>query len=508
MANLILILGDQLSHEISSLHGISKNDHIFMCEVGEEAEYAPHHKKKIAYIFSAMRHFAKELLEMGYKVIYKTLDDKDNKGSFDLEIKEQIDKLKPSKLIITESGEYRVNQKFEAWKKQFNLEIEVRPDTRFLANHHDFKKYAQGKKVLRMEFFYREMRKKYGILLDSKGNPEGGKWNYDAENRKFPKGKLTFPKRVIHSHDSITKEVLDLVSKKFSKSFGSLEHFNLAVTRNGAMEDLNHFIDKILPYFGEYQDAMITDEAYLYHSNISTYINSGLLYPLEAIKLAEKAYYDGKAPLNAVEGFIRQILGWREYIRGIYWLFMPKYKELNFFEAKRKLPWFYWDHNKTDMNCMKQAIKQTYEHAYSHHIQRLMVTGNFALIAGIDPKEVCDWYLGVYSDAYEWVELPNTLGMALFGDGGIVGSKPYAASGNYINKMSNFCKGCKYDPTTNDQPNSCPFNYLYWDFMIRNENKLRPNPRLAYSYNTLGKMADSKKEKFKLLSSNFLDSFK
>ena len=506
MTNLIFILGDQLSLEITSLHGITKDDTILMCEVGEEAEYAPHHKRKIAYIFSAMRHFANELKNLGHTVIYRKIDDPTNRGSFDLEIKEQIIKLNPNKLVVTESGEFRVNEKFINWKSSFGIEIEVRPDMRFLANHHEFKKYAHGKKVLRMEFFYREMRKKYGILLDNKGKPEGGKWNYDSENRKFPKGKITFPKRLPTTIDNITEEVLEIVSNKFSKSFGSLDNFNLAVTRTDALKELNHFIEKILPYFGEYQDAMISDEAYLYHSNLSTYINSGLLYPLEVIQLAEQSYQAGKAPLNAVEGFIRQILGWREYIRGIYWLFMPKYKEMNYFDANRKLPWFYWDHTKTQMNCMKQSIKQTHDYAYSHHIQRLMVTGNFALIAGINPKEVCDWYLGVYSDAYEWVELPNTLGMALFGDGGIVGSKPYAASGNYINKMSNYCKGCKYDPTTNDQPNSCPFNYLYWDFMIRNEKKLKPNPRLAYSYNTLNKMTDNKKRNFSKLSTDFLDS--
>jgi deoxyribodipyrimidine photolyase-related protein len=494
MTALRLILADQLSHTIATLEDVDKaHDTIMLCEVMEEATYVPHHPKKIAFLFSAMRHFAQELKDRGHKVRYITLDDPANTGSFDDEVARAITELSPKRLILTEPGEYRVLQKFEAWQKAFSMPVEIRRDTRFFSTLHEFSSWAADKKQLRMEFFYRELRKKTGILIEPDGKPTGGEWNYDKENRKPPKAGMRGPRRISHTKSEITKDVLVLVGKHFAHHFGTLEPFHYAVTREQALVELNHFIDQLLPNFGDYQDAMVAGEPYLYHSLISSYLNAGLLLPLEICQKAESAYGAGKAPLNAVEGFIRQILGWREYIRGIYWHHMPHYGTRNTLNAKTPLPEFYWNAD-TKMFCMAESIRHTRDHAYSHHIQRLMVTGNFALLAGLDVGQVQAWYLAVYSDAYEWVEMPNTLGMALFGDGGVVASKPYAASGKYIHRMSNYCEKCRYDPEAITGDNACPFNALYWDFWARNEGTLRGNPRIPYVYSTWDKMAPEKQK--------------
>lgn len=503
---LRLILGDQLSHQISSLEGADKvQDVIMLCEVWEEATYVKHHKKKISFLFSAMRHFAQELAQNGYNVHYVKLDDADNSGSFRGEIKRAIDLYKPDRLVVTFPGEHRVLEDIKTWQREFMVAVKIREDHRFLCSIDEFKKWAGDKKSLLMEFFYRAMRKKFNILL-SGDKPVGGDWNYDSENRKMPDSDKIFipqPERFIN--DQITNEVLQLVAHRFDNHFGDLEPFNFAVTRVDALKVLHTFINERLPLFGDYQDAMIQGQAWLYHSHISFYLNSGLLDPLEVVKAAEIAYNVKRAPLNAVEGFIRQVIGWREYIRGVYWLKMPEYAQENFLGAKRKLPWFYWDAN-TDMNCMRQCITETKQNAYAHHIQRLMVLGNFALLAGIDPKEVNEWYLIVYADAYEWVELPNVTGMILFADGGFLGSKPYAASGAYINKMSNYCKSCRYKVQQKNGPDACPFNYLYWNFMIENSDKLAKNQRLAFAYNTLSKMDRTKINEVLSDSKKFLES--
>ena len=376
----------------------------------------------------------------------------------------------------------------ESWHAKLGLTVEMRPDDRFLCSIDRFTRWASGKKQMRMEYFYREMRKSYHILIEQDGSPTGGQWNYDKENRKPPAKGLVSPTRIRHPQSAILKEVLALVGTTFPDHFGTLEPFHFAVTRAQALIELDDFITRILPHFGDYQDAMVQGEAFLNHSLLSSYINAGLLLPLEICRKAEAAYRNNHVPLNAAEGFIRQILGWREYVRGIYWLHMPDYADLNFFDAKRPLPAFYWGAN-TAMACISEAVAHTREHAYSHHIQRLMVTGNFALIAGLDVKQVQDWYLSVYSDAYEWVEMPNTLGMALFGDGGLLGSKPYAASGKYIDKMSNYCAGCRYNPQEMTGETACPFNALYWDFFARNRNKLEANQRLPFVYTTWDKFS-------------------
>ena len=334
--------------------------------------------------------------------------------------------------------------------------------------------------------------------------PIGGKWNFDTENRKPPKGGLAIPPTYHAKPDSITREVISLVRQRFNDNFGDLEPFHFAVTRDEALIVLKQFIDQRLAQFGDYQDAMIQDEPWMYHSHISFYLNCGLLLPLECVKAAEQAYHDLKAPLNAVEGFIRQIIGWRECVRGIYWLRMPDYLTENFLGAKEKLPDFYWPGD-TRMNCLKQCVIDTKQNAYAHHIQRLMVLGNFALITGIDPKEVNEWFLIVYADAYEWVELPNVSGMILFADGGYIASKPYAAGGSYINKMSNYCKKCSYKVTRKNGSDACPFNYLYWDFLARNREKLLSNNRISMMYKIYDRMSDEKKEGIKSDSKSFLE---
>lgn len=502
MTALRLILGDQLNTQISSLDDCDKdNDVILMCEVWEEATYVKHHKKKIAFLFSAMRHFAEELEEAGYTVRYTKLDDKDNAKSFKGEIERAVKDIKPDEIIVTFPGEYRVLKDMEGWKDEFGIPVQIREDTRFLCQPEKFEQWAEGRKQLRMEYFYREMRKDYDILMDG-DNPEGGEWNYDSENRKPPKEGLDVPAPYNGQADDITKDVLKLVEGEFGDHFGDLEPFYFAVTRDKALYALDKFIEERLPNFGTYQDAMVQDEPWMFHAHIGFYLNCGLLLPLECVQKAEQAYKDGNAPLNAVEGFIRQIIGWREFVRGIYWMHMPGYADENFFSAKRDLPEFYWT-AETKMNCLRQCVSETKQNAYAHHIQRLMVLGNFALIAGLDVKQVNEWYLIVYADAYEWVEMPNVSGMVLFADGGVLASKPYASSGSYINKMSDYCKGCSYKVTKKNGGEACPFNYLYWNFLDDNREKLENNPRVAMMYRTLDKMDDEKRTAIKDDSKRF-----
>ncbi len=502
---LILILGDQLSENISSLSDFDKNhDVILMCEVWDEATYVPHHKKKIAFIFSAMRHFSAYLESKAFNISYVKLDDEKNLGSFTQEVERAINIYNPNKIVVMFPGEYRVLQEIQRWNEIFDIPVEIRENNHFLCSQSEFQEWAENKKVLRMEFFYREMRRKYNILI-THNEPIGGQWNYDSENRKFPStDSLFIPRPYMSEPDSITKEVISLVESRFPNHFGDIHPFYFAVTREDALHVLDKFILERLPKFGDYQDAMVQGQPWMYHSHLSFYLNCGLLNPLEVVRRAEQAYFDGLSPLNAVEGFIRQIIGWREYIRGIYWLKMPEYSNSNFLDAKRKLPSLYWG-AQTKMNCLKQCVKETKENAYAHHIQRLMVLGNFALISGVDPKEVNEWFLIVYADAYEWVELPNVTGMILFADGGLLGSKPYASTGSYINKMSDYCKNCSYSVTVKTGERACPFNYLYWDFMIRNEKKLKGNPRLGFTYKNLGAMTDQQKETIEADAEKFLN---
>ncbi|WP_170370337.1 cryptochrome/photolyase family protein [Ruegeria arenilitoris] len=504
-SRLILVLGDQLSQNLSALSQAEKaRDTVLMAEVADEAGYVPHHKKKIAFVFSAMRHFADELGAAGWQVRYVRLDHPDNTGSITGEIARAIADLSITNVQVTEPGEYRLQTALLEWADQSQTDLHMLEDDRFVATHQEFRNWADGRKQLRMEYFYREMRRKTGLLMNG-DQPEGGRWNFDAENRKPATADLFMPRPPRSDPDDITTEVLSLVETQFGDNFGQLRPFWFEVTRAGALEALDHFVEHALPLFGDHQDAMLQAEPFLYHSVLSHYLNAGLLGPMEICRQVERAYYEGRAPLNAVEGFIRQIIGWREYVRGLYWLNMPGYTERNHFGATRQLPDFYWT-AKTEMACMAAAIGQTRDHAYAHHIQRLMVTGNFAMLAGVDPHEVHEWYLAVYADAYEWVEAPNVIGMSQFADGGLLGSKPYAASGKYINKMSDHCSHCRYDVKRKFGANACPFNPLYWDFLARNADKLRGNPRLGHAYRTWDRMDPEKQAQYRDSAREILDS--
>ncbi len=487
MTILIPVLGDQLSLDLASLaDGDPADAVILMMEVVDETTYVRHHKRKIAYILSAMRHHAEALRGAGWTVDYVALDDADNTGSFTGEIARAVERHAPDRIVVTESGEWRVQAMLDAWETLFGLPVEVRADTRFIASHAEFAAWADERKQLRMEFFYRDMRRKTGLLMDS-AKPEGGEWNYDKENRKPAQRDLLMPALPHFAPDAITQGVLALVAVRFADHVGSLDDFGIAVTRDDALATQAHFLRHALPRFGDFQDAMLTGEPYLYHAHLSFYINAGLLDPLDLCHAVEAEYRAGRVPLNAAEGFIRQIIGWREYVRGIYWWSGPDYGKRNFLNAKRALPAWYWT-GETDMHCLSQAIGQTLDLAYAHHIQRLMVTGNFALLIGVDPDDVDRWYLEVYADAYEWVEQPNTRGMILFADGGLLGSKPYAASGAYIDRMSDYCGHCRYKVKERIGPDACPFNALYWDFMARNEDKLGGNQRLSMVYRNWNRM--------------------
>ena len=493
MPTLRLILGDQLSESISSLRDCDiANDVVLLCEVWEEATYVKHHKKKIVLLFSAMRHFAAELQQRGYRVVYTKLDDANNSGSLRGETVRWLRKFECERVVVTHPGEYRVLEDMRGWTEEFGVDVDILADDRFLCAPDYFRAWARGSKQLRMEYFYRDMRKQYGVLMEG-DKPVGGEWNYDFANRKPPKMGMDVPTPHATPPDAITEEVTTLVAERCANHFGAIENFNFAVTRDQALSALDKFITERLVNFGDYQDAMLEGEPWMYHSHISLYLNCGLLLPLECIRAAEQAYHQGLAPVNAVEGFIRQIIGWREYIHGVYWLMMPGYHEKNFLQARRRLPEFYWSGD-TKMNCLRQCVLETRRNAYAHHIQRLMVLGNFALIAGIDPKEVNEWFLIVYADAYEWIELPNVSGMALFADGGYLASKPYASGGSYINKMSNYCDNCSYKVSQKNGPDACPFNYLYWDFLGRNRTQLQSNPRIGMMYKALERMGEDKRQ--------------
>ncbi|MBL8698754.1 MAG: cryptochrome/photolyase family protein [Alphaproteobacteria bacterium] len=485
MTTLRFVLGDQLSPAMSSLRDIDPDrDIVLMAEVAEETTYAPHHKKKIAFILAAMRHFAEALRARGILVDYVTLDAPGNSGSFTGELARAVGRHRADRVVVTEPGEWRVLAMMRDWADGIGVPVEIRDDDRFFCSVEEFRRWAGPRRSLRMEFFYREMRRRHRILIDAAGDPEGGQWNLDRENRKPLPDSLDPPPVPAATVDAITTEVLDLVARRFEASFGDLLPFGLAVTPADAEAAFAAFLRDRLPLFGDYQDAMRRGAPHLWHSAIAPYLNAGLLDARDVVRRVEAAYRQGNAPLNAAEGFIRQVLGWREFVRGLYWTRMPGYAATNALDARRPLPGFYWTGD-TDMRCLAETIADTRRNAYAHHIQRLMVTGNFALLAGIAPREIEAWYLGVYADAFDWVELPNTHGMVMFADGGMLASKPYAASGKYIDRMSDYCVECRYDVARSDGPTACPFNFLYWAFLDANAATLAGNPRLAMAYRTL-----------------------
>jgi deoxyribodipyrimidine photolyase-related protein len=484
MNALRIILGDQLSRGMSSLRGLDPaHDVVLMMEVRGENTYVAHHKQKIVLVLSAMRHFAAELRQSGVQVDYVALDDPENTGELTAEVQRAVKRHAAGRLVVTEPGEWRVLEMVQTWSALTGTPVEIPPDERFFASRARFADWARGRRTWRMEHFYREMRREHAILMEG-DRPAGGEWNFDAENRKALSAKVAPPPRLRFAPDETTRAVMALAEARFGDHFGETEAFGWPVTRAEALRALDDFITHALPRFGDYQDAMKGGAPFLFHSLLSPALNIGLLSPREVCAAAEVAWRSGAAPLNAVEGFVRQILGWREYIRGVYWTLMPEYAERNALGATRALPAFYWT-GETTMRCLSQVIGDTRKFAYSHHIQRLMVTGNFALLAGVAPREIERWYLAVYADAFEWVEMPNTLGMAVFADGGHMASKPYAASGAYIDRMSDFCAGCAYDVKQKTGPGACPFNYLYWAFLIRQKDKLAHNPRLAMPYRIL-----------------------
>ncbi|MCM0019041.1 MAG: cryptochrome/photolyase family protein, partial [Tagaea sp.] len=475
---------------------------VLMVEVRAEATYVKHHKQKIAFLFAAMRNFAGELRAQGFRVDYVAFDDPANTHSFSGELARAVARHRPARVVVVEPGEWRVRRMMDSWPQIAGVPVEIRDDDRFLCSRAEFAAWAKGRRQYRMELFYREMRRKTGYLMDG-GEPAGGAWNFDAENRKrLPAGHRP-PPRKRFAPDAVAREALDLVRANFAGHFGDLDDFAWATTRAQALEALDDFVRVHLPRFGDYQDAMKTGEDFLHHAVLAPYLNAGLLLAREVCDAAEAAYRSGAAPLNAVEGFIRQILGWREFVRGLYWERMPDYARSNHLDAHRALPEFYWTGD-TEMACLREAVGTTRRNAYAHHIQRLMVLGNFALLAGVAPAALEEWFLIVYADAYEWVELPNVHGMALHADGGLLGSKPYAASGAYIDRMSDYCAGCVYDPKIKAGPKACPFNYLYWDFLARNAGKLAGNPRLGMPYRTLASMSADRRARIAADAGAFL----
>ncbi|WP_425339785.1 cryptochrome/photolyase family protein [Mameliella alba] len=499
MTRLILVLGDQLSQGLAALKAADKaRDVVVMAEVADETGYVPHHPKKIALILAGMRKFAARLREDGWEVRYTELDDTQNAGSICGELLRRAEETGATEVIATEPGEWRLINAL----RHCPLKVHLLEDDRFIASHAMFDNWAKGRKALRMEYFYREMRRKTGLLMEG-DDPAGGQWNFDHDNRKPAPDAVTH-RPIWFEPDAVTEDVLDLVEAKFSNSFGKLRPFGFATDRAQAQQALAHFIDHALPRFGDYQDAMLDENRFLYHSLLSGYMNIGLLDPLEVCQAVEKAYENGDVPINAAEGFIRQIIGWREYVRGIYFREGPEYTERNVLKHNRKLPWFYWS-AETDMRCVAKAVEQTRDEAYAHHIQRLMVTGNFGLLAGVDPHALHEWYLSVYIDAFEWVEAPNTVGMSQFADGGIIASKPYVSSGNYINKMSDHCKPCAYSVTAKTGENACPFNLLYWHFMDRHRDRFEGNPRMAQMYRTFDRMDPDKRETILREAQDILD---
>jgi deoxyribodipyrimidine photolyase-related protein len=449
---------------------------ILLAEVAEEASYVRHNRHKIVLIFSAMRHFAAALRERGFTVIYRHYDE--GVTSLTAAVEEALATTRAERLCATRPGEYRLQEVMEAWRDELKVPVELRDDARFLESINGFAAWAKGRKQLRMEYFYREMRRRYDLLLDEAGEPEGGQWNYDADNRKGWRQQEAVPERPAVPIDGVTREVIRLVQAEFPDNPGDLEQFRLAVTARDAQEQFDWFCDHALAFFGDYQDALAEESPWMFHSLVSMYLNIGLLEPLAVCRRVEQAWREQRCSLAAAEGFIRQVLGWREYVRGVYWFAMPEYARRNTFDARRPLPDWFWS-GETDMRCLERALRQTLDHGYAHHIQRLMVIGNFALLAGLDVQEVCDWYLAVYVDAFEWVELPNTLGMALHGDRGLMASKPYAASGKYIQRQGNHCAQCRYDPKTTTGEGACPYNSLYWRFIDKHQDYLRKNARMG-----------------------------
>ena len=493
VGRLSIVLGDQLNPYAEAITDLDKSrDAILMMEVSQESTHVPSHKQRTVLFLSAMRHFARDLARCGYRVHYIRLEDPENTQSFGGEIERAIRHLKPDHLIFMPPGEWRVKNLIEKATKAAGVPVETRPDRHFLVDLEDFDAWMAGRKQPIMEHFYREQRRRLGVLMHESGGPIGGVWNLDGENRQAFKMAPKIPKPYSSRPDAITKAVIQLVEERFPDNPGSLQSFRWPVTRAQALRALDDFVENRLAEFGTYEDAMWTDEPFLHHSLLSASLNLKLLDPRVCVGKALDAYQRGRAPLNSAEGFIRQIIGWREFIRGIYWHEGQDYGSRNWLDQHGTLPEFYWT-GRTDMVCMRQAIGQVLACGYGHHIQRLMVTGNFALISGVAPRFISDWYLAMYVDAVDWVTLPNTLGMVMHADGGVVGTKPYAASGKYLDRMSNYCCNCPFDPGKRVGATACPFSTFYWDFLIRNRQRFRSNPRMSIMLRNVDRLTDEER---------------
>jgi deoxyribodipyrimidine photolyase-related protein len=475
----VLVLGDQLDRDAAVWDRLDpRRDVVCMAEVADEQEYAWTSKARAVMFLAAMRHFRDWLRDRGVRVHYRRLEDQETPGSLGEALADAVEKLRPDRVLCVRPGRHGLIQPLREAGRGGGCEIELLPDRHFLCSDEEFDDWAEGRKQLRQEHFYRYMRKRTGVLMED-GEPAGGQWNFDRSNRASfgpdGPGRIKAPRSF--RRDAVTDEVVALVNDRLADHPGSCDDFDYPVTHAEALAALRDFVEHRLASFGDYQDAMWTDRPWLYHSRLSAAMNLKLLNPRKVIDSVERAWRDGDTAINAAEGFIRQVLGWREYVRGVYWRYMPAYLDRNFLDAQADLPDFYWT-GQTRANCLAQTIAQTLKLGYAHHIQRLMVTGQLAMLLGVEPAQVHRWYLAVYVDAVEWVELPNTLGMSQYADGGVMASKPYCASGKYIRRMSNYCEDCPYDPDADSGENACPFTVLFWDFLMRNDRVLSNIPRM------------------------------
>ncbi|MEQ9301656.1 MAG: cryptochrome/photolyase family protein [Cyclobacteriaceae bacterium] len=485
---LRLILGDQLNYQHSWFEKTGDDVLYVMMEMRQETDYVKHHIQKIVSFFGAMRRFSQHLEKQGHKVKYLTLDSEENTQSLTNNLSWLIEEYEIEKFEYLLPDEHRLDEQLREFCDALDISWEAYDTEHFLTTRTELNEFFEGKKTFLMESFYRYMRKKFNVLMDN-GEPMTGQWNYDHDNREKLDDDVSLPKRLHFDHD--VTELVDLIESEGVEFIGNIDpkHLRWPLDRQESLEALNHFLGVALPAFGKYQDAMHDEHSFLNHSLISFSLNTKMISPLEVVRRAVDYWekHQESISIAQIEGFVRQIIGWREYMRGIYWAKMPEFKQLNFLEQKAKLPSWYWTGD-TKMACMRHAINQSLNLSYAHHIQRLMVTGNFALLAGVDPDEIDRWYLGIYIDAIEWVEITNTRGMSQFADCGIVGTKPYVSSANYINKMSNYCGSCHYSQTKKTGEGACPFNSLYWHFYNRNEDKLKKNPRIGMAYRTLDKL--------------------
>ncbi len=489
MKKLRLILGDQLNYEHSWFSQVDEQTTYVISELHQETNYTKHHIQKIVAFFVCMRSFAKHLREQGHQVIYQKLNHQNSKLSLSQNLTIWISKYKIEEFEYLQPDEYRIDKQLTSFCSELNIPHKVYDTEHFYTTREELATFFEGKKQYKMEFFYRYMRKKHNIMLINSKTPEGGKWNFDQSNRKKWKGEHIIPPEIKFIKD--VSEITKLIESENINTIGEInpKQFSWVTNRNESLKTLSYFCEHLLVHFGDYQDAMHTDQYYLFHSNLSFAINTKMLSPKEVVDtvLTYWRSHNGTIAISQVEGFVRQIIGWREYMRGMYWLQMPNYKTKNSLSNINPLPNFYWN-GATKMNCLRSCIRQSLKTGYAHHIQRLMVTGNYALLTQTHPNEVDAWYLGIYNDALEWVQLPNTRGMSQYADGGIIATKPYISSGSYINKMSNYCKSCYYKVNDKTGDKACPFNALYWNFLDEKRHLLQGNQRMSMMYRLLDKM--------------------